>query len=279
MSSARVWSIILLTGIGIGAIPVSAQTASGISQEAALAGQVARFQSLRRTESGHRELGSLLKRSLFRYDKLKDYRALFRKTELSAEGTPDEPETILLKFSKPWKIYMGWLDTRKKGLQVVYERGKHDGKLAIHQPGLFLGLAQVIFLDQNSPWVKEGSASYNIEDAGIGTFLTDYTKAVLRAGQAKKLTVTFKDGDSGPEGIRVETVFDLPDAEPDIFARRIVTVFDPKTALPVYMELYDWQDRRTGIYHYDDLYVNVGPEDAEFKKHINRRLLRVYEGG
>ena len=182
----------------------------------------------------------------------------------------ETPEKIYMKFEKPWKIFMGWLNTRKKGLQVVYERGKNDGKLAIHQPGLFLGLAPVVFLDQNSPWVREGSASYDIEDAGIGTFLFDLIRSVLKASEQKNLVVTWKSDDT------VLVTFLNSKENSSYFAYKVSTTFDPNTHLPIAMKLFDWDEKLMGEYAYENLEVNVGMNE-EFRKQINRHLLKVYD--
>jgi hypothetical protein len=218
------------------------------------------------------KLATLLEEAVRSYGALGDYRAIFEKTELS-KGTLGPAERIYLKFEKPWKIYMGWLNTHKKGLQVVYERGKHDGKLAIHQPGLFFGLAPVIFLEQSSPWVREGSEAYNIEDAGIGTFLYDLTKAVLRGAREHKLKV-------GPvekteKGDRIDVTFEGSVKDKEFFAYRVTALFDAQNRLPVWMELFDWQNRTTGVYAYEDLKLNVGI-DEDFKRQINRHLFKIY---
>ena len=222
-------------------------------------------------DPGKVKLASFLEKGLHSYENLNDYKTLFEKKE-TKDGKLGEFEKIYLKFEKPFKIYMGWLNSPKKGLQVVYERGKHDGKLAIHQPGLFLGLAQVIFLNQNSPWIREGSASYNIEDAGIGTFLNDFSKAVVKAHEENHLKVDFREDQTA------EVIFDSPVKDPVYFAHRIVVKFDKESGLPLYQELYDWEDKLIGIYSYENFQTNTGSEDPEFRKEINRRLYRVYAG-
>lgn len=214
------------------------------------------------------DFDTVLGQSLKAYESISDYRCLFMKTEES-KGQLGPREEIFLKFEKPFKIFMGWLNTHKKGLQVAYERGRHDGKLVIHQPGLLFGLAQVIFLDQNSPWVSEGSESYDIEDAGIGTFLTDFARAVAQAKKDGNLKVT-TDGDV------FETTFLNSTDDEDYFAYRIKVRFDPVNFMPVWMELIGWDNQTTGIYEYNDLKLNVGAEDLELKKVANKHLLKVY---
>lgn len=227
---------------------------------------------LRRTAPANADqlfLAERLEAGLRSYETLKDYRAIFYKTE-NADGRLGDTEEIYLKFEKPFKIYMGWRNTAKKGLQVLYERGKHDGKLAIHKPGLFLGLAPVIFLEQESPWVREGSAAYDIEDAGIGNFLHDFSKAVIRGIKENKISVGQKEG-------TVEVTFNGSEKNEDYFAYRIVVAFEPG-GLPVEMELYDWRNELIGKYAYKDLKFDVGPGGDEFRREIDRSLYRVYGG-
>ncbi len=224
-----------------------------------------------------KRLAEVLDQAVGFYQSVRDYRVVFYKRERSKKGELESVEQIFLKFEKPWKIYMRWLNTDKKGLEVFYEKGKNNGKLAIHKPGLLFGLAPVIFLDQNSPWVKQGSASYNIEDAGIGAFLFDFTSAVVQASRDKKIKVNFH-GKRKFKDIFVEkweVIFPESQNKPGFFAYRVIVFFDETHHLPVQMELLDWQNETTGIYEYKDLKINVG-EDPEFKKEINRHLYKVY---
>lgn len=218
--------------------------------------------------SNEAELAQKLEMAHIRYESLQNYKAVFEKTELDKDGKMGELEKIIFKFEKPFKLFMGWTNTHKKGLQVVYERGKHDNKLAIHKPGLLLGLAPVIFLEQNSPWIREGSGSYNIEDAGIGTFLTDFTQAVLKASDEKKLKVEWS-------GVTATVTFEGSSEASGYFAYRIETVFDESSGLPFEMKLYDWDNQLTGFYAYRDLKIDL-KQDDEFKKEANRRLISVY---
>ncbi len=215
---------------------------------------------------------ALLLTSSTSYEAVNDYTATFLKQETSGDVL-GEKETIFLKFEKPFKIFLHWHDTHRKGLQVLYERGKHDGKLAIHQPGLLLGLAPVIFLEQSSPWVSEGSETHDIEDAGIGTFLEDLSKSVQKGASEKKISVVLSPSDAGTEA---DISFPGSTETEDYIASRVETFFDAKTKLPVRMRLYDWNGKVTGVYEYKDLKLNVGAEDAEFKKLAERKLYKLF---
>jgi hypothetical protein len=229
------------------------------------------IESIQATASaGEKPFYASLYKGLETWAALKGYTALFTKEELDKEGNMDEKEEIYLKFEKPFKIFMKWMNTRKKGLQVLYERGRHGNKLGIHKPGLLLGLAQVVFLDQNSPWVREGSAAYNIEDAGIGTFLTDFAKGVVTSAKDNKIeikniaenewSVTFKDSQKGQT----------------YFAQRIEVKMDAANGFPVVQRLYNWDGKRTGIYEYKNIKIDAADE-AEFKKQAHGKLYKIYQ--
>jgi len=224
-----------------------------------------------------KRLAENLNQAMRFYQSVRDYKTVFYKMERSEKGELEPAEQIFLKFEKPWKIYMKWMNTEKKGLEVVYEKGKNKGKLVIHQPHLLFGLAPVVFLDQKSPWAQKGSASYNIEDAGIGAFLFNFTNAVVQASQDKKIKVNFygkrKFRELSVE--KWEVIFLESENKPGFFAYRVIVFFDEKHHLPIQMELLNWQNKTTGIYEYKNLKINVG-EDPEFKKEINPHLYKVY---
>lgn len=238
---------------------------------------LSKMKNLEVKSPGTFRLAKMLEKAVNFYYSVTDYKSKFFKTE-KAKGILGPTEQIYLKFEKSFKIYMRWLNTEKEGVEVVYERGKNRGKLAVHKPGLLFGLAPVIFLDQNSPWIKEGSASYNIEDAGIGSFLFDFTEEVIKAAGENNLKVEYfgKTTDENISGEKVEVTFLNTKADSGYLAYRVQILFDESTNLPVKMELFDWQNEPMGIYTYKDLKVNIGPNDPEFKNQINHYLLKVY---
>ncbi len=225
-------------------------------------------------DPGRAALGALLEKGLAAYSGLADYTATFRKQERSG-NTLGGKETIFLKFEKPFKIFMKWLDTDKAGLQVLYERGRHDGKLAIHKPGLLLGLAPVVFLPQDSPWVREGSESYDIEDAGIGTFIEDLAEEVAKGARENKLRADVLSGTPG--GPTADVMFEGSKEDEGYMAQRVVVHFDAKTSLPDRMELFGWDGKPTGIYSYGNIELNVGRADDAFRKQAFRKLYQLYQ--
>ena len=67
--------------------------------------------------------------------RINDYRAIFHKQE-RVEGELLPEETILLKFQKPLKIYMKWIEEPLKGSEALFVQGKYDNKLIAHRGGI-----------------------------------------------------------------------------------------------------------------------------------------------
>jgi outer membrane lipoprotein-sorting protein len=214
-------------------------------------------------------LNSLVSESKTAWQAVNGYSAMFYKEE-PEKGKMGPREKIFLKYDKPFKIYMLWLNTRKQGLQVLYERGKHDNKLAIHKPGLIF--TPVIFLPQDSPWVREGSEAYDIEDAGIGTFVEDFAKMVERAVSEGKISAKVTES---AEGALADVSFPGAAKDEDYFASRAEVLFDAVSKLPVKMKLYDFKGELSGTYEYDELKLNPA-EDPEFKKLAHRAIYPLY---
>jgi len=244
------------------ALPLFAENPVGFTTEPASPVSVADRQTL-----------SLIREASDAYDRLRDYEALFLKTEPEPEKEP-ETEQIFLKFEKPWKIFMSWKNTGKKGLQVVYERGRHDGKLAIHQPGLISALVPVLFLSQDSPWVRQGSASFDIEDAGIGSFIEGFAEDIRHGLSRQRCELRILE--AGQDGVSVEAVFPDYGKDHTYAAHRIKAFFDARTHLPLKMELYGTDEVLIGSYAYQDLRIDVGSHNPSFLREINRALEKVY---
>ena len=131
-------------------------------------------------------------------------------------------------------------------------------------------------MDQNSPYVREGSASYNIEDAGIGTFLADLSEDVSKAGKEGKLKADFPESKNSGSGQTAEITFTNSDENSGFMAYRVLVFFDDKTKLPTRMQLFNWKNETMGIYSYEVLQLNSGSEEATFKSQIQRQLYKLY---
>src|SRR3990167_7241755 len=79
------------------------------------------------------ELFAFLERMEASYSRLTDYTALFHRRErIDGEWRPEE--VIVLKFQRPFKVYMRWLSSLSEGREAIYVEGANKNKVVIHEP-------------------------------------------------------------------------------------------------------------------------------------------------
>src|SRR3990172_2566551 len=77
----------------------------------------------------------ILSRMEREYAKINDYTANFRKKE-RVKGKVLPEENILLKFRKPFRVYMKWLDGPHEGREAMYVQGRYVDKVVGHEGGI-----------------------------------------------------------------------------------------------------------------------------------------------
>jgi len=70
-------------------------------------------------------------------DTTASYAAVFHKQE-RVKGWLKAEETVYLKFKKPFKVYMKWIDDPGKGREVLYVDGWNKNRILLREPG-FMG--------------------------------------------------------------------------------------------------------------------------------------------
>jgi len=70
------------------------------------------------------------------YAKIQDYTSTMVSRERVGEVLRPQ-ERVLLKFQRPFKVYMRWLDGPSKGREGLFVSGAHDNKFLISEPRVF----------------------------------------------------------------------------------------------------------------------------------------------
>ncbi|MBI3988113.1 MAG: DUF1571 domain-containing protein [candidate division NC10 bacterium] len=208
------------------------------------------------------ELLTLLQHAESNYAKVFDYTAvLWRQERIGSTLRPEE--IILLKFQKPFKVYMKWIDGSKAGREALYVEGTYQDKLLVHEPkGLPRFFTAV--LDPRSPWVFKESR-HPITDVGIGKLLDLIILNAERGRQRGELRLidhgTIEDG--GRRTRRIEGI--LPgDPKAGYYCYRLIVHLDDETKLPVKVLVYDWDDQLVEAYAYTALRLNPGLTARDF---------------
>jgi outer membrane lipoprotein-sorting protein len=195
------------------------------------------------------------------YGRVDHYTATFLLQErVDRELGPNQ--RLILKFKKPLKIYLRWLEGKHEGRQALYPAGVDGNELWVRLP-LLVG-AVTVSLDPQSPRARKGSR-HPITDAGIGKLLDLITENASRGLQRGELTIE----DRGQH-----TTFDRPaqryilhfpdDPAKGYYCMTAIIDVDRQYQLPVYAEIFDWHGKLIERYGYLDVRLNPGLTEADF---------------
>ncbi len=208
----------------------------------------------------HESLLSLLTRMETSYARINDYTAVFRKQE-RVDGKLLPEETTLLKFQKPLKVYMKWMDDPHKGNEALYVDGNNGNKLLVHRGGI-LGLL-TLSLDPRGSLAMAGNR-HPITEVGLGYLIEGLIHNVKMALEHGELEITRLADEPlrGRPAIVVEARF-VPHPGRRYYTSRMVCHIDKELLLPIGAAFYDENGLLFERYTYSDVRLNVGlmPED------------------
>lgn len=208
------------------------------------------------------ELLRLLDQAERRYAEVEDYAAIFLRRELIGEVLRPQ-ETILLKFQRPFKVYLKWLQGPGKGREGLYVAGAHKDRFLVHEGRGFRSLVTAA-LDPSHPRVLEESR-HPITDTGIGRLLEIIGENARRADRNGVLRLV----DRGPGTVADRRVYQVEGILPrdpgaGYYCYRVLVSFDQENDLPIRVVVYDWNDRIVEEYEYTQLRLNAGLTDQDF---------------
>ena len=208
------------------------------------------------------ELLRLLDAADTQYARLLDYTAIMISRE-RVKSVLQEPERILLKFQRTFKVYMRWMEGPSKGREGLYVSGEHEGKFLVYEPRGFQRLFTAA-LDPSDARVMEKSR-HPVTDVGIGRLLEIVGENARRASRNGVLRI-LDHGASEVAGRRVRHVEGILPRDPraGYYAYRVELFFDEEYKLPIRVVVYDWSDRLVEDYTYTDLRVNPGLTSIDF---------------
>jgi outer membrane lipoprotein-sorting protein len=197
-----------------------------------------------------------------KYAEVHDYTATMVSVERVGETLIPERRS-LIKFQRPFKVYMRWVEGPGKGREGLYVAGGHNGKFLIAEPG---GIARFVLarLDPLDPRVMEQSR-HPITDVGIGRLLEMVGENTRRA--VRERVVRWSDhGVTQAAGRRARQVEGVLPRDPaaGFYGYRVTLWFDDEHGLPIRVVTYDWKDRLVEDYTYADLVLNPGLKADDF---------------
>ncbi len=205
---------------------------------------------------------SLLTQMEASYARVNDYTAVFRKQE-RVDGQLLPEETTFLKFQKPLKVYMKWIEDPFKETEALFVSG-NDNKLLVHRGGI-LGLL-TLSLDPRGSLAMIGNR-HPITEVGFGHLIDGLQRNIKTALEHGELQINrlAKEPFTGRAAIVVEAKFS-PRSGRTYYASRMVCHIDRELLLPIGASFYDDKDLLFERYSYSDVRLNVGLTSLDFSR-------------
>lgn len=195
------------------------------------------------------------------YARVADYSAIFRKKERVREILQDE-ESVVLKFRKPFQVYMRWLEGPSK--EALYLDGEQDNKVVAHCDGVGAGLTwsldpkgSILMRDNRHP----------ITDVGFGFIIDVMRKNIPLAVKHSEIEIVriVDDAYEGRPATVVEAKFGSQEGR-KYYTSRMICHIDKELQLPVSITCFDEKDDLVEQYGYKDVKINAGLTDQDFSR-------------
>lgn len=214
-------------------------------------------------ELNARELCGLAAHMTQAYEKVNDYITVFyRRGRQGEELCPRE--TILLKFRKPFSVYMKWIEEPKKGRELLYVQGWNQGNFRISTnsfPDLTLNL------DPQGSLVKSDSFGHTLLEVGLGYLVETFAQNLKQSADRPEDGCRVRD--LGARRIHGEWARCLEGVYPqggtgNYYAPRAMLCLSLASGLPVQAVIYDQWGEVVEEFGFARTRINVGLSDRDF---------------
>jgi len=207
------------------------------------------------------KLLALLSQMESSYARIQDYTAVFQKKE-RWQDKPLPEERIMVKFQKPLKVYMKWLDGPEK--EALYVNGQYNNKVLARCDGL-LGLVTWSFNPTDSALMDRNR--HPITDLGFGFIIAMMRQNIPLALDNGEIEIVRMDEDifNGRPATIIELRF-APHGGRQYYTSHAIFHVDKEYQLPVGVACYDEKEVLQEQYSYQDVKLNAGLSELDFSK-------------
>jgi len=211
-----------------------------------------------------REILTLLDEMDSSYSRVNDYVGVFYNQE-RIDGKLDDGQTSLVKFQKPFKVYMKFIEGPSKGTEALYAEGSYDNKLLVRQEGICE--CMTFSLDPKG-LLATYRKRHPVTELGFGFLLAEFRRnfePAVRSGELEIMRLTDEIFNGRPATV-VEGRF-LPHGETKYYCARFIMHIDKELRLPVGNLFYDEKDQLFEDYVYTNVKLNVGLTAIDFSRY------------
>lgn len=200
-------------------------------------------------------------------ERTESYTAIFHKQE-RVKGWLKTKETVYLRFKKPFKVHMKWIDGPGKGREVFYVEGWNMNRILVREPAA-LGTV-TLNLNPLGPIAMQGSR-HPITEAGLEYLIKLFGENLKRGWASGELE--YRTGKEemlyGRKTIPIEARFSK-EPRNHYYCYRSIMNLDIEKKIPIRVQVFDWENRLVGDYGYENLTLNAGLTDADFEPRNHR---------
>jgi hypothetical protein len=211
-----------------------------------------------------RQMLTLLDEMDSSYSSVNDYVGVFHKQERIG-GKLNERETALIKFQKPFKVYMKFIDNPSCGTEALYAEGSYENKLLVRRGGI---LEFMTFSLDPKGSLAMSRNRHPITELGFGFLLDEFRRnfePAIRSGELDIMRLT-DDTFKGRPATVVEGRF-LSHEGRKYYCTRFIIHIDKELLLPVGDVFYDGKDEMFEDYAFTDVKLNVGLTATDFSRY------------
>jgi Protein of unknown function (DUF1571) len=196
------------------------------------------------------------------YAEVQDYTTILLARE-RVGGALNSEQAILLKFGRPFSVYMRWMDGPYQGREGLFVEGAWGDRFLVQEKQ---GIARLVTaaISPHDPRVFQ-VGRHPVTDVGIGHLLQILGRDARRAASNGVLTVIDR-GRRSVAGRPAHEVEGILPSDPDAgyYCHRVVVSFDLENRLPVRAVIYDWAEQLVEEYTYTQLRLNPGLTTRDF---------------
>ncbi len=170
------------------------------------------------------------------------------------------PQKIYVKFQKPFKVYMKWVDQPYDGREILYIQGENNDNFFVKPDGVIGFFVRLVKLPST---FKTNESRYTVRDFGIGNLVDGIINITMDAQKNNDLDLHCH-GVVTRNGRQVYEIERLLPKKDTYRNQRLVLYVDTKTNLPVETYAYDKEGRLAEYCLYQDLKINPQMKNDEF---------------
>ena len=211
------------------------------------------------------EAGKLLTQAKDNYANLQDYTAEIHK-QVHVHGELEKDERTLIKFQKPFKVYLKWLKGENDGAELLYVEGQNNGKMIVHKKLIF-GIKKTLELAPEGFWVRKFSKR-SIKDAGFVGIISMSCKEFEEARKNNDIMAVSCSTEevNGRPAHKVAFAVSPQGRHNGYQCRSAEEYFDAEHFMPVKVTFWLWENDEVESFTFKNIKLNVGLSDNDFDR-------------